>query len=125
MTRMVTLLNQGKKEEALKIQTAIKPLLDLVVVTTEEETKFGSVSCRARNPLPLKTMMQLLGMPSGPCRKPLGKMTEKGFQVVLETMKQVQANNPEIFNPVADFFGVDIDERLNNSEYQETLWYNY
>ncbi len=125
MTRMVTLLNQGKKDEALKIQTALKPLLDLVVVTTEEETKFGPVSCRARNPLPLKTMMQLLGMPSGPCRKPLGRMTKKGFIIVLETMKQVQANNPEIFNPVADFFGVNIDERLNNSEYQKTLWYNY
>ncbi len=125
MSQMVSLLNQGKKDEALKIQTALKPLLDLVVVTTEEETKFGPVSCRARNPLPLKTMMQLLGMPSGPCRKPLGKMTEKGFQIVLEAMKQVQADNPEIFNPVADFFGVNIDERLNNSEYQETLWYNY
>jgi len=125
LTQMVTLLNQGKNDEALKIQNHLKPLLDLVVVTTEEETKFGPVNCRARNPLPLKTMMQLLGMPSGPCRKPLGKMTAKGFRRVLETMKQVQADTPDIFKPIADFFHLDIDERLNNSEYHKTLWYDY
>ena len=126
MTQMVTLINQGKKEEALKIQNKLKPLLDLVVVTTQEETpNYGPVNCRARNPLPLKTMMQLLGMPSGPCRKPLGKMTTKGFNIVLETMKQVQEDTPEIFKPISDFFQVDIDERLANKTYQETLWYNY
>jgi 4-hydroxy-tetrahydrodipicolinate synthase len=126
MTQMVTLLNQDKKQEALKIQNALKPLLDLVVVTTQEETKnYGPVNCRARNPLPLKTMMQLLGMPSGPCRKPLGKMTAKGFKLVLEALKQVQADTPDIFKPIADFFDVDIDERLNNTKYHTTLWYNY
>jgi 4-hydroxy-tetrahydrodipicolinate synthase len=125
MTQMVTLLNQGKNEEAKKIQLALKPLLDLVVVITEEESKFGSVSCRARNPLPLKTMMQLLGMPSGPCRKPLGKMTTKGFKIILETLQQVQADTPEIFKPVADFFGVNIEDRLNTPEYQKNLWYDY
>jgi len=125
MSRMVTLINQGDKAGAMEIQTALTPLLDLVGVTTQEETKFGPVSCRARNPLPLKTMMQLLGMPSGPCRKPLGKMTWKGFSMVVNTMKQVQADTPEIFEPIADFFGVDIEDRLNNPEYQKGLWYDY
>jgi 4-hydroxy-tetrahydrodipicolinate synthase len=126
MTQMVTLLNQGKTQEALKIQNAINPLLDLVVVTTQENTKnHGPVSCRARNPLPLKTMMQILGMPSGPCRKPLGKMTARGFNILLKTMKQVQADTPEIFKPIADFFGVDIDERLNDTVGQTDLWYDY
>jgi 4-hydroxy-tetrahydrodipicolinate synthase len=125
MTQMVTLINQGKKEDALEIQNKLKPLLDLVVVTTKEETKYGPVSCRARNPLPLKTIMQLLGMPSGPCRKPLGKMTENGFNLVLKTMKQIQTDTPEIFKPIADFFQVNIDERLANTTHQETLWYNY
>jgi len=125
MTRMVTLLNDGKADEVLKIQNSLKPLLDLVVVTTEEDTKFGPVNCRARNPLPLKTMMQLLGMPSGPCRKPLGKMTAKGFNQVLEALKQVQADTPEMFKPIADFFGLDINDRLNNTDYQKDLWYTY
>jgi 4-hydroxy-tetrahydrodipicolinate synthase len=126
MTRMVTLLNQGNKQDALKIQNTLKPLLDLVVVTTQEETKkYGPVSCRARNPLPLKTMMQILGMPSGPCRKPLGKMTAKGFEIVLKTLQQVQADTPEIFTPIAEFFNVDIDQRLNSTEYHTPLWYDY
>ncbi|OQY51566.1 MAG: 4-hydroxy-tetrahydrodipicolinate synthase [Desulfobacteraceae bacterium 4572_89] len=125
MTQMVTLINQGDRAGAMEIQTALKPLLDLVVVTTREETKFGPVDCRARNPLPLKTMMQLLGMPSGPCRKPLGKMTWKGLSMVVNTMKKVQADTPKIFKPIADFFGVDIEDRLNNPEYQKGLWYDY
>ena len=108
MTQMVSMLNKGDTNGARKIQTALKPLLDLVVVTTLEDSKFGQASCRARNPLPLKTMMQILGMPGGPCRKPLGKMTNKGFNVVLHALKMVHTQNPEIFEPIAQFFNVDI-----------------
>ncbi len=125
MAQMVSMLNQGDTEGASKIHEAIKPLLDLVVVTTQEESEFGPVSCRARNPLPLKTIMQLLGIPGGPCRSPLGKMTQKGFHVILDATKSVQTNNPEIFEPIASFFNVDIEERLNNTEVHEALWYNY
>ncbi|WDP92085.1 MAG: 4-hydroxy-tetrahydrodipicolinate synthase [Desulfobacter sp.] len=125
MTQMVTLLNQGKTDEALKIQTALKPLLDLVVITTQEESEFGPVSCRARNPLPLKTMMQILGMPSGPCRPPLGKMTRKGFDMALAALKQVQAQTPEILAPISRFFGIDIDEKLNDEAAHKAFWYEY
>ncbi len=125
MTQMVSLNNQGKTDDAQKIQNALAPLFDLVVVTTQEDTEFGPVTCRARNPLPVKTMMQLLGMPSGPCRRPLGKMTKKGFDTILKAMKQVQTNNPEIFAPLADFFKVDIDQRLSNPELHTDLWYDY
>ena len=125
MTKMVTLINQGQAQEAKKIQDALMPLLDLVVVTTEEDSQFGPVSCRARNPLPLKTMMQILGMPGGPCRPPLGKMTRKGFDVVLTTLKKVQADTPEILAPIAKAFNVDIDQRLNDAATREGLWYDY
>lgn len=125
MTQMVNLANQGETEAAQKIQTALNPLLELVVVTTEETCEFGPVSCRARNPLPLKTMMQILGMPSGPCRQPLGKMTRKGYEVVLGAMKQVQADNPEIFAPIAKFFNVDVEARLADTKAHEELWYDY
>ena len=124
MTKMVSLLNQGDTNGAMKIQTALKPLLDLVVVTTKENSEFGTVSCRARNPLPLKTMMQILKMPGGFCRKPLGKMTLKGFNIVLDALKSVQLNNPEIFEPVASFFKVDIEQRLSNIEFHKNLYYD-
>ena len=123
MTQMAELLNQGDADGAMKIQTALKPLLELVVVTTLEDSKFGRVSCRSRNPLPLKTMMQILGMPGGPCRKPLGRMTKKGFDVVLHALKIVQAKNPEIFEPIASFFNVDIQERLTNTALHKNLYY--
>jgi 4-hydroxy-tetrahydrodipicolinate synthase len=125
LTQMISKLNQGDTDGAMKLQVALKPLLDLVVVTTQEESEFGPVNCRARNPLPLKTLMQLLGMPSGPCRKPLGKMTPKGFQILLDATKSVQANNPEIFEPIASFFNVNIEERLTDTKSQENLWYTY
>ncbi|MBU1196324.1 MAG: 4-hydroxy-tetrahydrodipicolinate synthase [Proteobacteria bacterium] len=125
LSQMIELLNQGKTDEALKFQNKIKPLLDLVVVITQEDSKFGPVTCRARNPLPVKTLMQLLGMPSGPCRQPLGKMTRKGFKVLLDTAKHIQENAPEIFQPIADFFNVDIEKRLNDTTLHKNLWYSY
>lgn len=125
VTRMVTLLNQGKYDDAKDIQQATAPLFDMVVVTTQEECEFGPVICRARNPLPLKTLMQIFGMPSGPCRKPLGKMTENGFQVVLNAAKIVQEKKPEIFEPIASYFNVNIEEKLNDTEFHKTLWENY
>ena len=125
MTRLVELVNGGNIEEAQALQNALKPLLDLVVVTTQEESDFGPVSCRARNPLPLKTIMQILGMPCGPCRRPLGKMTAKGLDIVLAALKQVQANNPELLAPIGSFFNIDIAERLANPKYLEGLSYEY
>jgi 4-hydroxy-tetrahydrodipicolinate synthase len=103
----------------------LSPLLDIVVITTEEQSKYGPVMCRARNPLPLKTMMQILGIPCGPCRAPLGKVTPKGFDIALSALKKVQADNPEILAPAASFFNLDIDARLNDLAAHENLWYNY
>jgi len=125
MTQMVSLINQGDMDGAGQIQAALKPLLDLVVVITREASEFGPVQCRARNPLPLKTLMQLLGMPGGPCRRPLGKMTQKGFHILLDAAKTVQAGTPEIFEPIASFFNVDIDARLNDAAIHKGLWYTY
>ena len=125
MTQMVSAINQGNLDDARNLQEILAPLLDLVVVTTTEKTAFGPVMCRARNPLPLKTMMQVLGMPSGPCRQPLGKMTRQGLDKIVATMQQVQSDHPNIFAPIAEFFNIDIHERLHNPDYQNGLWYGY
>ena len=77
----------------------------------------------ARNPLAVKTLMNILGMPSGRCRPPVGKMTPNGLEKVLETARKVQAQSPEIFKPLADFFGIDVDTRLNEASYWEGLYY--
>jgi len=99
---MTVLIKEGNHADAEKLVTALKPLFGIVTVKTEEDTPFGPVGCRARNPLGTKTLMAVLGMPGAPCRQPLGKMTRKGADVVLEAGRTVWKNNPEILQPVAD-----------------------
>ena len=123
LTKFVTLLLEGQRAEAEKLLKGLKPLFGLVTVKTQEETPYGAVTCRARNPLAVKTLMNILGMQAGPCRQPLGKMTKKGVQVVLEAAHTVQANAPEILAPVAEFFNVDIEDRLANEANWKDLSY--
>jgi 4-hydroxy-tetrahydrodipicolinate synthase len=104
----------------------LEPLFSLVTVKTTEKTPFGEVVCRARNPVAYKALMSILGMPAGGCRQPLGKLTRNGVDVVLEAARKVHATAPDILQPVADFFNVDIGQRLENPENWEGLYYeNY
>ena len=73
VTIVTELLNEGNAEEADRLAAAMAPLFACVGVTTQEETPSGSVECKARNPLAVKSLMNVLGMPSGPTRRPLGK----------------------------------------------------
>ena len=125
LSDMVMFINEGNMSEAEKLHKALKPLLGLVTVITEESTPFGTVKCRARNPLPLKTLMQVLGMPSGRCRQPIGKMTRNGLDKVISIAQKVQKENPAIFKPLADFFNIDIEKQLTDPESQKGLWYDY
>lgn len=120
---MTRLLQEGKTEEAAKMNDALAPLYGLVTVKTTENSPFGTVECRARNPLAIKTLMSLLGMPSGGCRAPLGKMSWNGIEKVLDAARTVQQNNPEIFQPAADFFDVNVEEKLDRRENLESLYY--
>ncbi|MDO9264706.1 MAG: 4-hydroxy-tetrahydrodipicolinate synthase, partial [Desulfosalsimonadaceae bacterium] len=106
-----------------KYNTALQPLFDLVTVKTKEKTPYGETTCRARNPLAVKTLMNILGMPSGPCRRPMGKMTRNGIEQVLATVRQVQTNNPEILAPAAEFFNIDIAARIYTPKNWESLYY--
>jgi 4-hydroxy-tetrahydrodipicolinate synthase len=111
------LINKDMKK-ADEICGALNPLFDIVTVKTEEETPYGPVVCRARNPLAYKTLMNVLGMPAGPCRQPLGKMTKKGLEKVLVSARKVYEGKPEILEPVEVFFDVDLGQRL----YKEKFW---
>lgn len=123
VTEMVRFLAQGNQEEAKNLVAALEPLFGLVTVKTMEKTPYGEVVCRARNPLAVKVLMSILGMPSGGCRKPLGKMTKNGLEKVLEAGRTIQSRNPEIFKPISEFFDVDIDKRLNDPSTYEGLFY--
>jgi 4-hydroxy-tetrahydrodipicolinate synthase len=120
---MVQHILNRKIEEARSLSEALQPLFDIVTVKTQEQTPFGPVTCKARNPLACKTLMNVLGMPSGPCRQPLGKMTRAGFEIVLGNARKVYETNPAILQPIADFFSVDLSERLYNEKFCEWLTY--
>ena len=113
----------GNEEEANNIARALQPLFSIITVKTQEQTPYGPVTCKARNPLAYKTLMNVLGMPSGPCRQPLGKMSRNGLEVVLSNARKTYESNPEILQPVADYFNVDLKERLYNERYLEGLFY--
>jgi len=95
----------------------------IVTVKTQEETPYGTVTCKARNPLAVKTFMNILGLPSGNIRQPLGKMTKKGLQVILDAGKKVLSDNPEIYEPLESFFGIDVEEKLNSKGLVESFCY--
>jgi 4-hydroxy-tetrahydrodipicolinate synthase len=113
ISRMVQLLQQGDLAAAAKLRRSLDPLFQMVTVKTTEATPHGPAVCRSRNPVPIKTLMAILGMPAGICRPPLGRMTPQGLAQVLAVGRQVHAEAPEIFAPVAEFFGVDVAARLN------------
>ncbi len=121
---MVQLFKQGNRVEAEAKMNAAKPLFEIVTVKTQEETPYGMVSCRARNPLATKSLMNILGMPAGPCRPPLGKMTKAGIDVVLRAARTVWKSNPEVLTPIADFFKVDVEARLYDEGLVEGLTYS-
>ena len=85
--QMTEHFNKGEIEEGDRIAKALQPLFGIITVKTEEETPYGTVICKARNPLGTKTLMNILGMPSGVFRPPLGKMTRNGIEVILNNRK--------------------------------------
>ena len=123
MSDLVRLMAEKEIDAARKLADALKPLFGLVTVTTREQSPYGAVVCRARNPLALKTVMRLLGVPGGPCRPPLGKMSRGGLETVVEIVRSVQSSNPEILAPLAEFFNVDIEARLKDDRLLKGLYY--
>ena len=123
VSAMTHFLLDGKTNEAQELATALQPLFAIVTVKTTEQTPLGPVQCKARNPLAYKTLMNVLGMPSGPCRQPLGKMTRSGLETVLINARKVYETNPEILHPIEAFFDVNLQERLYNERFWQGLTY--
>ena len=120
---MVHYMLDGNERAAAVIQQALQPLFGLVTVKTTEQSQYGPVICKARNPLAIKTLMNILGMPSGSCRQPLGKMTRQGIDVVLATARKVWEANPQVLKPIEQGFDVKISDKLYNEKYLEGLYY--
>ena len=118
LAEMTAALNQGDIARGKELAQALDPLFKIVTVKTVEEYEGFQVPCKFRNPSAIKTLMRGLGMPAGPCRPPLGRMTPKGIAVVRDAIRTVYENNKEVLTPIADFYQVGLEERI----YQDEHW---
>jgi 4-hydroxy-tetrahydrodipicolinate synthase len=118
LAEMTTALNRGDMARGTELAQALDPLFKIVTVKTVEEYEGFQVPCKFRNPSAIKTLMRGLGMPAGPCRPPLGRMTPTATAVVREAIRTVYENNREVLTPLADFYKVDLEERI----YQDEHW---
>jgi len=114
---MVKAIQTGNLEKANQLRDILDPLFKVVTVNTVESYEGFEVPCKFRNPLAIKTMMKGLGLPSGPSRPPLGKMTPKGGEVVRNALKEVYGKDREVFTPLQEFYRINIEERLSNDRY--------
>lgn len=115
---------EGSAEKAKSVANALQPLFEMVTVKTNELTSRGPVAFKARNPLPIKTLMAILGAPGGPLRPPLGRMTKQGLEVLISKARKVQAEHSEVFEPLASFFDVDVERRLADNQYWRGWYYD-
>jgi 4-hydroxy-tetrahydrodipicolinate synthase len=123
ITQMVGLAREGDMEQARVLEKKLAPVFGLVGISVSNPRRLpngqtAQVQDKYRNPLPVKTMMAGLGLPSGPCRRPLGRMCVAGVQKAREALRQIWDEAPELLEPVATFFELDVDQRLRD----DTVW---
>jgi 4-hydroxy-tetrahydrodipicolinate synthase len=126
ITQMVRLAHAGDMAQARVLEKKLTPVFGLVGMSVLNERRLPNgqiveVLDKYRNPLPVKTMMAGLGLPSGPCRRPLGRMSQEGVQSARQALLQMQQASPELFEPIEAFFGVDVSQRLHDDEVWQAL----
>lgn len=123
VAKMVGLVASGDIDGARKVMDAVAPLLGIVTVKVDNPRilpngQTVTVNDRYRNPVAYKTLMTGLGMPAGLGRRPLGRMTKAGVELVRAAAQQVWDSNPEILEPINRFYGVDVAKRLAD----DSIW---
>lgn len=126
LSKMVKLVRSGDVDGARKVYDGLSSLFGIVTVRVDNERVLPSgekvaVSDKYRNPSAVKVLMNGLGMPAGPCRRPLGKMSRAGVEVVRNAVKDVWEKAPEYLQPVGDYYGVDVEARLSDDSIWDSL----
>ncbi len=119
IAEMVGHAQAGDIERARALEKQLAPVFGLVGIAVSNERQLPNgqtarVQDKYRNPLPVKTMMAGLGLPAGPCRQPLGRMCAEGVQIARDALLQIRRESPELLEPLAAFFDVDVDMRLRD-----------
>ena len=117
LAEMAAALSKGDMTKGKKLAEALDPLFKIVTVKTIEEYEGFQVPCKFRNPSAIKTLMRGLGLPAGPCRPPMGRMTPKAAAIVRAAIRTVYENNKELLIPLQDFYHIDLEERISRDEH--------
>ena len=112
----------GEAVEGQRLAAALEPLFNIVTVAVDDTRSLRgqtlTVRDKFRNPVGIKTLMRGLGMVSGGCRRPLGRMTLRGVEVVRSAARAVWKANPGILRPIEAVFDVSLAERIED----DALW---
>jgi len=125
VSEMVSAILSEDLEKGKNLAQKLKPLFSIVTVKAKSKRILYAgreimVEDRFRNPLAVKTAMNALGIPGGFLRRPLGKMTRAGAEIVRNALKKVFQESPEILLPLEEFYNINIEQRL----YDEAIWEN-
>jgi len=125
---MVKAAFDGDAARTNELHDALIPLFDIVTVVAENERLMPDGSTRTvkdkfRNPLAIKALMNGLGMPAGRARRPLGRMTASGIEIVRAAARATWQANAWILEPIADVYGVDIAARVEDDACWRDLLY--
>jgi 4-hydroxy-tetrahydrodipicolinate synthase len=128
VSEMVESIASGNIDRGEQLERSLKPLFSIVTVKAKTKRTLPGgreviVEDRFRNPLAIKSIMKVLGMQSGVPRKPVGKLSTGGTAVVRDALKKVFEESFDILKPVEEFYGVNIEERLNDDALWEALTY--
>ncbi len=127
IVEMVQKMIAGNVKRGEELYNILKPLLEIVTVKVDGERNISGkpfvVVDKFRNPVPIKTLMNGLGMSAGSLRKPLGKMSAAAVEIVRQRARTLWKQNPEVLRPIEAAYGVDINERLKRNDYWEELAY--
>ncbi len=107
----------GDSNSVKEIKKALLPFYKIIEVTQERVVNSGKIITDTfPAPITTKTIMAVLGMPSGVCRSPLGKMTEESLLQVKEVLQEAVEKHYFLFEPIERYYGVDVRERVNSPD---------
>ncbi len=117
--KMVQSMKYGDNAFAKKSENALSPFYDIIEVAQQRKINDKNIiTDYFPVPVTIKVMMSILGMPSGHCRPPLGKMTNNALCKIKDVMQVAVRENYWLFKPIEKFYEVDVIARINNPE----LW---
>jgi 4-hydroxy-tetrahydrodipicolinate synthase len=118
LRKMVEAIQKGDYTTADVLRNQLDPLFKIVTVNTKEDYEgYSSLAAKWKNPVPIKTLMNCLGLPAGQCRQPLGGMTPKAVEIVRDAARQVYEKSPELLMPLEEFYKINLEERIYEDKY--------